>query len=97
MNNKVSVGVTSVIGWLTAFLALLPAIIKAIEGSGAAFTGPGKYLAVFGIASGLVTNVARYLQAHKLLSVAPEENDPIGEETVLPPEPTSAPPNPSSE
>lgn len=69
MNNKVSVGITSVVGWLTALLALLPTIISSIESGAVAFNGPEKYLAIFGIASGLVTQVARYLQAHKLIGV----------------------------
>lgn len=68
MNNKVSVGITSVIGWLTALLALLPTIISSIESGAVAFNGPEKYLAIFGIASGLITNIARYLQAHKLIT-----------------------------
>jgi len=69
MNNKVSVGITSVVGWLTALLALLPTIISSIESGAVAFNGPEKYLAIFGIASGLITNVARYLQAHKLIGI----------------------------
>lgn len=69
MKNKVPVGVTSVVGWATAFLALLPTIIKAVEEGKVAFSGPEKYLAIFGIASGLVTNIARYLQAHKLIGM----------------------------
>ena|ERR1700690_1165787 len=71
MNNKVSVGVTSIIGWLTALLALLPTIIKSIESGVVAFSGPEKYLAIAGIASGLITNIARYLQAQKLIGNNP--------------------------
>lgn len=67
MNNKVSVGVTSIVGWATAFLALVPTIISSVESGAVAFNGPEKYLAIFGIASGLITNIARYLQAHKLI------------------------------
>lgn len=70
MNNKVSVGITSIIGWLSALAALMPAIIKALETGEAAFNGPEKYLAIFGIASGLITQIARYLQAHKLIGIS---------------------------
>lgn len=79
MNNKVSVGITSIVGWLTAFLALLPTIVKAVEEGRVAFSGPEKYLAIFGIASGLVTNIARYLQAHKLINVPTFESIPFEE------------------
>jgi hypothetical protein len=84
MNNKVSVGVTSVIGWATAVLALLPTIIKAVEEGQVAFTGPEKYLAIFGIASGLITNVARYLQAHKLIGETINEFVPFHEDVPAP-------------
>lgn len=70
MNNKVSIGSTTIVGWATALLALLPTIIKSIEEGQVAFNGPEKYLAIFGIASGLLTQVARYLQAHKLITVS---------------------------
>jgi hypothetical protein len=73
MNNKVSIGPTTIIGWTTAFLALVPTIIRAVEEGKVAFTGPEKYLAIFGIASGLITNVARYLQAHKLIGISTSE------------------------
>lgn len=70
-DNKVSVGITTVVGWATALLALLPTIISSVESGAVAFNGPEKYLAIFGIASGLITQVARYLQAHKLIGIAP--------------------------
>lgn len=66
-NNTVSVGITSVIGWLTALLGLLPTIIKAVEEGQVDFNGPQKYLAILGIASGLITQIGRYLQAHQLI------------------------------
>jgi hypothetical protein len=107
MNNKVSVGITSVIGWLTALLALLPTIISSIESGAVAFNGPEKYLAIFGIASGLITNVARYLQAHKMIGIsatptaqiAPdgfEQGTPLATEaeTVIRPESAATPDGP---
>lgn len=74
MNNKVSIGATTIVGWATALMALLPTVIKAVEEGQVAFNGPEKYLAVFGIASGVITQVARYLQAHKLIGVSSVEN-----------------------
>ncbi|HXJ92642.1 MAG TPA: hypothetical protein VMT20_07140 [Terriglobia bacterium] len=70
---KVSVGVTSVIGWLTALLGCLPIIIKSVEEGAVAFNGPEKYLAILGIAAGLVTQIGRYFQAHaQIRSAAPK-------------------------
>jgi|ERR1700722_60453 len=71
---KVSVGITSILGWLSALGALAPAIVKAVETGATDFNGPEKYLAIFGIASGLVTQIARYFQAHKLISVSSINN-----------------------
>lgn len=65
VNNKVSVGITSIIGWLAALGGLLPTIIKALEEGQVALAGPEKYLAIAGISFGLLTNISRYLQANK--------------------------------
>lgn len=67
-NNNVSIGPTTIVGWMTALLALLPAIIKSVEEGQVAFNGPEKYLAILGIASGLITQIGRYLQAHKMIT-----------------------------
>lgn len=98
-NNKVSVGITSVIGWLTALLGLLPTIIKAVESGQVALDGPEKYLAIAGIAAGLVTNISRYFQANKLIgtetvkAVPTPEEAPIDFTNVAPPaEPTNPSP-----
>lgn len=107
-NNNVSIGSTTIVGWLTSFLALLPTIIKSVEEGQVAFNGPEKYLAIFGIAAGLVTQVARYLQAHKLISVSSaahnigtisgfEESNPVTEEyTQIRPESAAMPDGPVS-
>jgi hypothetical protein len=67
-NNNVSIGPTTIVGWMTALLALLPAIIKSVEEGQVSFNGPEKYLAILGIASGLITQIGRYLQAHKMIT-----------------------------
>jgi hypothetical protein len=89
-NNKVSVGITSIIGWVTSLLALLPTIVISLEEGQATLAGPEKYLAIMGIATGLITQVGRYLQAHKLigsgeeLPLIPAAVAPIGK--IGPPE-----------
>lgn len=67
MKTKVAVGTTSIIGWVTALLGCLPIIIKSVEEGSVAFGGPEKWLAILGIATGLVTQIGRYLQAHALI------------------------------
>jgi hypothetical protein len=69
MNNKVSIGSTTIVGWLSALLALFPTIIKAVETGSVALAGPEKYLAIGGIIVGAITQIGRYLQAHKLISL----------------------------
>lgn len=62
---KVAVGPTSIVGWATAALGVLPMVVKAVEEGSVAVQGPERYLAVFGIATGLVTQVFRYVQSLK--------------------------------
>lgn len=72
-NTSVPVGITSIIGWLGAFLALVPTIIKAVEEGQVALAGPEKYLAIAGIVLGAITNIGRYLQAHKMINSGTSE------------------------
>lgn len=62
--TKVSIGPTTLVGWLGAVLALLPVIVKSIEEGAVAFGGPEKWLAIAGIVLAAVTQIGRYLQAH---------------------------------
>jgi len=62
--RKVSIGVTSIVGALTALAALVPIAAKAVqEGSNITTHGPEKYLALAGIIIGGVTLAGRYLQS----------------------------------
>lgn len=62
--RKVSIGVTSIIGAITALAALVPIAAKAVqEGSNITTHGPEKYLALAGIIVGGVTLAGRYLQS----------------------------------
>lgn len=67
MKTSVSVGATSIIGWLGAVLGLLPVIVKSIEEGQVALGGPEKWLAIAGIVVGAITQIGRYLQAHALI------------------------------
>jgi hypothetical protein len=66
MKPKVSIGATTVVGWLTALVGLLPIIVKSIESGTTAFNGPEKWLAVAGVIFGSITQVFRYAQSLKL-------------------------------
>lgn len=71
---KVSVGISSIIGWLSGILGMLPIIIKVIqEGSAITVAGPEKYLALFAVIMAGLTQIGRYLQAHALAKGVAEE------------------------
>jgi len=65
MKTNVPIGITTQLGWGTAVLALVPLIVKAIEEGSASFAvgGPEKWLAIFGIVIGAITQIGRYVQA----------------------------------
>ena len=67
MKTSVSIGVTSIGGWLAAILGLLPVIVKSIEEGSIAIGGPEKWLAIAGIIFGAITQIGRYMQAHALV------------------------------
>ena len=65
MKTAVPIGITTKVGWGTALLALIPLIVKSIEEGTAASVvgGPEKWLAIFGIVIGAITQIFRYVQA----------------------------------
>ena len=65
--NSPSIGITSILGWLTFAGATLTTTVTAITGSQADLNGPGKWTAILGIVSLGITNAGRYLQAHALI------------------------------
>jgi hypothetical protein len=67
MNNKVSIGTTTVAGWGTALAAFITAGITYLTGDHTAQTITALELAGIGVVSGGITQVFRYLQAHKLI------------------------------
>lgn len=60
--TKVSFGVTSIIGYLTAALAAIPIVIQALEEGLVAFRTSG-WLGVFVVVTTAVTTLVRGLQA----------------------------------
>lgn len=78
--TKVSIGWTTIVGWLATAGTILPVLIQAIEeGSTAAVVaGPNKYLALFAIVIGGITQIGRMVQAaikaHKAVPAAVESN-----------------------
>jgi hypothetical protein len=79
---KVSIGITSIIGWLASGGGMLPIVIKTLEeGQHVSVAGPEKYFAIFGIVSGGITQLGRYLQAHALakgsVEMAPVLTPPV--------------------
>jgi hypothetical protein len=64
IKTSVPVGITSVIGWLSALGGLLPVIVQSIEEGAVAFNSSNKWMAIAGVVFGAITQVGRYLQAH---------------------------------
>ena len=65
MNTKVSVGITTVVGWLTALGGVIPILVKLLEQGSSALTigGTEKWAAIIGLVSLAVTQIGRYLQS----------------------------------
>lgn len=64
--KKVSIGVTSVIGWVTGAVALLPLLVKDLEAGKAALGSGEKYAAIAGVVALAITQIGRYAQSLKL-------------------------------
>jgi|ERR1022692_3012824 hypothetical protein len=67
MNTNPTVGLASILGWLTFAGAELTTITTAATGSQADLNGPGKWVAILGVVALGVTNAGRYLQAHAMI------------------------------
>lgn len=63
MQDKVSVGISTVIGYLGALLAIIPTVVKTLEDGNVAYHGPEKWLAIFAVVSAAVTTIGRQIQA----------------------------------
>jgi hypothetical protein len=63
-----SVGISSILGWLTFAGFETTSVTTAATGSQADLAGPAKWTAILGIVALGITNAGRYLQAHKMTS-----------------------------
>jgi len=86
MAAQVSVGPTSIAGWLASAGSFISAFAVGFQGSEAQLNGPAKTLAIIGLAALALTNIPRYFQAQKLTPAggvaAPTE---VEEESEQPP------------
>ncbi len=67
--TDIKIGITSVIGWLTAAVAAIPVIVQILEEGNAAvaINGPTKWAAIISVISLAITQIGRYAQAHALI------------------------------
>lgn len=65
-----SVGISSILGWLTFAGFETTSIATAATGSQAELNGPAKWTALCGLGAFAITSAGRYLQAHKMASPA---------------------------
>jgi hypothetical protein len=63
MSTNVSVGPTTIAGWLTAGAGFLTALATGLTGSASELSGPGKWSAIIGLVALAITNIGRYVQA----------------------------------
>ena len=70
---SVSVGFSSVIGWLTAIGGAIPIIVKLLEEGekGLTLAGPEKWAAILSIVALGITQLGRYIQSVVLTQRAP--------------------------
>lgn len=66
-NNNVSIGTTTLAGWGTALTAFVAAGITYLTGDHSAQSVTAVELAGVGVLSGVITQIARYFQAHKMI------------------------------
>lgn len=73
MTPKVTVGVSSIVGYLTAFAGAIPILVRLVEegAKGLTLAGPEKWAAIISIVSLAVTQIGRYLQAIHLIKATP--------------------------
>lgn len=69
MAPKVTIGISSIIGWLTALAGAIPILVKLLEegSKGLTLAGPEKWAAIISVVSLAVTQLGRYLQSVHLI------------------------------
>lgn len=63
---KVTIGVTSIVGWLTSLIGLAPVVWKSVEEGQVAFGTAEKWSALAGVIALAITQLGRYAQSLKL-------------------------------
>jgi hypothetical protein len=95
INNNVSIGSTSVAGWTTSFTAFISAGIIYLTGAQTAQEVTAVEVAGMGLLTLVITQVFRYLQAHKLINVNVAGAAESFENAIsLPPESAATPEGP---
>lgn len=69
-SSQVSVGPSSLLGWLAAAAGFVTSTVQSIEHGGALISGPGKWPAILGVVSLAATNAGRQFQAAHLNKAA---------------------------
>lgn len=69
-SSQVSVGPSSVLGWLAASAGFVTSTVQSLEHGGALVSGPGKWPAILGVVALAATNAGRQFQAAHLTKAA---------------------------
>lgn len=85
-SSQVSIGPSSVLGWLAAAAGLVTSVVQSLENGGSLVSGPGKWPAILGVVALAATNAGRQFQAAHLTKAAAIAADvanlPAGLETL---------------
>ena len=84
VNVSVSVGITTIIGWLTAIGGAIPIVVKLLEEGqkGLTLSGPEKWAAILSVVALGITQLGRYFQA---VAAAPSATKAAIESSSRPP------------
>ncbi len=90
LSVSVSVGITTIIGWLTAIGGAIPIIVKLLEEgqSGLTLSGPEKWGAILSVVALGITQLGRYIQAvvgAQKAALVPAEPAPPAVPPIRPP------------
>lgn len=69
-SSQVSIGPSSVLGWLAAAAGFVTSTVQSLEHGGALVSGPGKWPAILGVVALAATNAGRQFQAAHLTKAA---------------------------
>ncbi len=81
--SQVSIGPSSILGWLAAAAGLVTSTVQSLESSQALVSGPGKWPAILGVGTLVATNIGRQFQAAHLTKAAVIASDVAAAPGVL--------------